>query len=393
MSGDDPYRTVATVRLKPGREAALLRGHPWIYRGALADPVPDSLAPMRVVGSDGRALGTALPGASGGSLALRVVAASTESWDRTTLLGRLAAAVDLRRRCGIDADAFRIVHAEGDRLPGLVVDRYADHAVVQLFEPAWDAYLEDLAAGLERTVGITTVLVRRAARRGSVTALRGSVPSQPVVIREGRVSFPVDLTTGQKTGFFLDQRENRRRCAELAAGGSLLNLFSYSGGFAVSALVSGASRAVNVDASADALTLARQAYRINGLEADDGCFVAGDAFAVARDLVASGVRFDIVVVDPPAFVKRKTDLGRGFEGYRDINLQALRLVAPGGLLVTCSCSALVGSEQFESALLAAAVDADRSVQVVERRSAGPDHPVLLSCPETRHLKVLICRVV
>lgn len=393
MTNPEAYRAAGTVRLKRGREAALLRGHPWVYRGALAEPVPAGLAPLLVVAADGRPLGSALPGSSGGSLVLRMVTAAGEEWSREALKERLESAFALRRRLGIDGDAMRLVHAEGDRLPGLVIDRYADCAVVQPFEAAWEPYLEDVATVLEATGGVQTTLVRRPGQAGSVRALRGTIPARPVVVREGDVRYPVDLVAGQKTGFFLDQRDNRRRCAELAGGGRMLNLFSYSGGFAVAAVVGGALAAVNVEASVGALELAREAYRLNGLPVDDSSFVAGDAFRVSREMAASGMRFETVVADPPAFVKRKQDLRRGLEGYRDVNLQALKLVAADGLLVTCSCSALVSGEQFEGALLAAAVDAGRKVKVLERRSAGADHPVLLACPETRHLKVLFCAVV
>jgi len=392
VSSADPYRAGVSVRLRPGREAAVLRGHPWIYRGALAAPVPEPCGAVEVQSADGRTLGVALPGASGGSLALRMVTFGTGAWSRAAFTELVAQAVELRRRAAIDADAYRLVHAEGDGLPGLVVDRYERWAVVQLFEPAWRAYLADLATALADTAGIESVLLRRPGRAGGVETVRGEVPAERVVVRERLARFPVDVVSGQKTGFFLDQRDNRWRCAELAAGGGLLNLFSYSGGFAVAARLCGATAAVNVDASAGALELAREAYRLNSLPVDEASFVVGDAFRVSREMVASGVTYDTVVVDPPAFVKRTADLRRGLEGYRDVNLQALRLVTPGGVVVSCSCSALVSDAQFEGAVLAAALDAGRVVQVLERRSAGADHPVRLACPEPRHLKVLVARV-
>jgi 23S rRNA (cytosine1962-C5)-methyltransferase len=213
-----------------------------------------------------------------------------------------------------------------------------------------------------------------------------------VVIREGRLRFAVDVEGGQKTGFFLDQRENRRRLAALAGGAQLLNLFSYSGGFAVAALAGGAVRAVNIDASVAALSLARRTYELNGLAVHEGDFICADAFRVTRDLAAAGERFGVIVVDPPAFVRRRGDLEDGLRGYRDINLQALRLATAGGLLLTCSCSALVSEQQFGQALFAAALDAGRTVRVLERRGAGPDHPVSVFCPEAAHLKAWLCAV-
>ena len=388
----DPFAPVATLRLKPGREASLGRRHPWVYRGALADAVPAGTAPVLVTAADDRRLGTALPGSSGGSLALRMVAWGDERWDAALLRRRLEQAVELRQLLAIDSDAVRLVHAEGDALPGLVIDRYADAAVVETYEAAWHPLLDEVSSYLIAEQRCAVVLHREGAGTAPARPLGGELAAGPVVIRERRLAFPVDVVGGQKTGFFLDQRDNRRRVGELAAGRTVLNLFSYSGGFAVAALAGGARRAVNVDASRPALELAREAYRRNALAVDDEDFLRGDAFAVARELAVAGVRFDLVVVDPPAFVRRRGERHSGLGGYRDVNLQALRLLSPGGLLLTCSCSALVDEESLRGALLAAALDAGREVQVLEVRGAAPDHPVALACPETRHLKALLCRV-
>jgi 23S rRNA (cytosine1962-C5)-methyltransferase len=387
----DPFAGAAEVRLKPGRDASVRRRHPWVYRGALAGPLPAGTAPVRVAAANGRPLGTALPGGPG-SLALRMVAWAGERWDAAALRARLLAAAALRRRLALDADAYRVVHAEGDGLPGLVVDRYGDTFVCQPFAAAWEPLLPAVVEVLAAELGAAAVLRRGGDSAGGVTVLRGRAPAGEVVVREGRVRFPVALAGGQKTGFFLDQRENRRRLASLAGGASLLNLFSYSGGFAVTALVAGARRAVNVDASAAALELARRAYALNGLAVDGADFVAADAFRVVRALGAAGERFGAVVVDPPAFVKRKADLEAGLRGYKDIELHAIRLVEPGGWLLACSCSALVGEAEFGAVLAAAAVDAGRELRVVERRGAGPDHPVSPHCPEAEHLKAWLCAV-
>jgi 23S rRNA (cytosine1962-C5)-methyltransferase len=386
-TADDPYRIVATARLRRGRDAAVRRGHPWVYRGALDGSLTVG-GPVEVRADDGALLGSALVGETEGSLALRMVAYGSDVWSRESLRRRLLAAAALRRGLRLDGDAFRLVHAEGDRLPGLVVDLYADHAVVQPFTTAWHPYLAHIAEFLVADHGVATAL-HRLPGSPAATALTGPLPVAPLVIREGALRFPVDLVRGQKTGFFLDQRDNRRRFAELTRGSDVLNLFSYSGSFAVAALAAGARRAVNVDASAEALALARRATTLNGFAVSEADFLNGNAFEVARDLAAAGSRFDAVVVDPPAFVKRKTEAHRGLAGYREINRLALRLLAPGGLLFTCSCSALVSETQFEGSVLAAALDARRDARVLERRSAGPDHPILLVCPETRHLKALL----
>jgi len=371
----------------------VLRRHPWVYRGALATRLPAGCAPLRIVAAGGRPLGVALPGGSGGSLALRMVAFGDEPWDEAGLAALVRRAAALRERLALDADAYRLVHAEGDGLPGLVIDRYGDVAVVEPYEAAWEPYLPGIASLLADEQGVSAVLARPAwGKARPVRVLRGHMPEVTLVIREGRLRFAVDVEAGQKTGFFLDQRENRRRVAGLAVGTRVLNLFSYSGGFSVAALAGGALRALNVDASQAALSLARRAYELNGLEVRESDFVAGDAFRVARDLVTAGERFGVVVVDPPAFVKRRGDLDDGLRGYKDINLQAVRLTSPGGLLLTCSCSALVGEEHFGRSLFAAALDARRTLTVLERRGAGPDHPVSLFCPEAAHLKAWLCAV-
>jgi 23S rRNA (cytosine1962-C5)-methyltransferase len=389
----DAFACAGTVSLKPGREASVLRRHPWVYRGALATPLPAGCLPLRVQAANGRPLGVALPGGLGGSLALRMVTFGDQAWDGAALAALVRRATALRDRLALDADAYRLVHAEGDGLPGLVIDRYGAVAVVEPYEAAWEPYLEAIASLLADGLGFSTVLVRPAGRAARpVRVLRGHMPEVPLVIREGRLRFAVDVEAGQKTGFFLDQRENRRRLGALAGGAEVLNLFSYSGGFAVAALAGGAVRAVNVDASAAALSLARHAYELNGLGVREPDFIEGDAFRVVRDLAAAGQRYGVVVVDPPAFVKRRGDLEGGLRGYRDINLQALRLTAPGGLLFTCSCSALVSEQQFGQALLGAALDAGRGLRVLERRGAGPDHPVSAFCGEAAHLKAWLCTV-
>jgi 23S rRNA (cytosine1962-C5)-methyltransferase len=402
-----------------------------VYRGALASE-PPAAGPVEVVAADGMPLGTALVASAGGSLALRMVAWPGETWDAALLHRRLAGALAVRERLRIDSDACRLVHAEGDMLPGLVIDRYGAVAVIEIFDAAWEPYLGELAAFLAAPFPATgaqaptdegaagplepsgarapsparlsgssdlaspcaTVLLRRGeGRRGEVAAVRGTVPAAPIEIREGAVRLPADLVAGHKTGFYLDQRDNRRRLGELSQGAEVLNLFSYSGGFSITALAGGATRAINVDASVEALALARLAYRMNGLAAGDEAFVAGDAFAVTREMVATGCCFGAVVVDPPSFVRRLAELAGGLRGLKDINLQALKLVSAGGLLVTCSCSALVDHEAFAGALAAAAVDAGRAVRVLEVRGAAPDHPLSLACRETRHLQAWFCHVV
>lgn len=379
------------VRLASGRDASVRRRHPWVYRGALASALPPRPAPVAVYSAGGELLGTALVTASSGSLALRMVAFAPEPWNAAVLRRRVCRAWELRQKLVGESDAFRWIHAEGDFLPGLVADVYARTVVFELFEPAWELYLPFLVELAQEVAGSSTVLCRRSYRSG-VEALRGALPAQPLVVREHRWQLVADLVAGQKTGLFLDQRPNRLLVFQYASGARVLNLFAYTGGFAVAALVGGAKQVVNVESSPRAWELLRKTYQLNGFALRDEEILAGDAFQVARRLVARGEKFDWVVVDPPALVKAPGTTSRGLVGYRDVNLQALKLVREGGFLLSCSCSARVGLEQLEGTVLAAALDAGREVQVLERRGAGVDHPVALACPETRHLKVLWCAV-
>lgn len=387
----NPFALAGEVRLKEGKEEPCRRRHPWIYRGALATPLPQKQGPVAVFSSTGELLGVALPGASGGSLALRMVTFGEEPWNASVLRRRLARAWKVRAVVREHSEAFRFLHAEGDGVPGLVADLYGRFLVLELYEPAWESYLPFLVEEASRLSGAETVLCRRAYAK-DVGVLKGTAPLEPVPVREYGWRLLADLLGGQKTGLFLDQRENRRLVFQCTRAARVCNLFAYTGGFAVAARVGGARQVVNVESSNKALELAQRTYQVNGLSWGEGEFVHGDAFAVARYLYSRGEKFDWVVVDPPAFVKAAENQARGLSGYRDINLQALKLVREGGMLLTCSCSARVTVEQLEGALLSAALDAGREVRVLERRGAGADHPVSLSCPETRHLKVLWCAV-
>ncbi len=382
----NPYRLSGQVRLKRGREASLARRHPWVYRGALAESTCSTGA-VEVRSWDGTRLGVALAGEPGRSLALRIVAWGEEPWSPDALRARLGRAAARRARLGLDGDAYRLVHAEGDALPGLVIDRYGSWAVIEPFMPAWDEYLADIASFLHAGHRMEGVVVRRGQR---VEPLLGDLPETPVVVLEGRWKLLADLKGGQKTGLFLDQRDNRRVIAGLSSARSVLNLFSYSGGFAVAALLGGAARVINVDSSARALALARRTYRVNDLPVSDDDFVCGDAFHVTSELHSAGARFDLVIVDPPAFVTNRARLAAGLRGYREINRLALHLAAPEALLLTCSCSALVSEQLFAETLLTAALEAGRRLAILERRGAGWDHPVSLFCPEPRHLKAWLC---
>jgi len=387
----NPFVPVGEVRLKAGREASLARRHPWIYRGALAAELPHCRGPLTVLSHNGELLGVALPSSSQGSLALRMVAFAPEPWNAAALRARLRRAWELRQRLLSHTTAFRWLNAEGDLVPGLVADVYGSTVVLELYEPIWESYLGLLTEMAIKLAQASAVLLRRSYQSG-VEALYGQLPQGPVEVQEYQWTLLADVWEGQKTGLFLDQRENRFLLFTQASGLRVLNLFAYSGGFAVAALRGGARQVVNVESSRKACQWLRQTYAANGLALREEELLVGDAFLLARKLSQRGEKFDWVVVDPPAFVKAPGGQERGLAGYRDINLQALRLLRQGGFLLTCSCSARITLEQLEGALLAAALDAQRDVLVLERRGAGPDHPVSLACPETRHLKVLWCAV-
>lgn len=392
MQPCDPFALAGEVRLKPGREASVLRHHPWIYRGALASELPSGFAPVAVASSRGEPLGVALPTASGGSLALRMVAFAPETWNLETLQRRLQRALRLRERLALRSNAYRLLHVEGDGFPGLVADRYADTVVLALYEPAWEAYLAFFTDFFSSSLGSRRVLLRRMYQPGAVEPLIGALPKDQIVVQEGDWQLLVDVVGGQKTGLFLDQRENRFLVARFASGARVLNLFAYSGAFALAAMAGGAREVVNVDIASPARELAEKNYKLNGFLWKPEDFLVGDAFKVCQRLAARPSRFDLVIVDPPAFAKKAEALSAALAGYRHINARALSLVAAGGFLLTCSCSARVTVEQLEAALLAAALEVGREVVVLERRGAGPDHPISLFCPETRHLKALWCAV-
>lgn len=392
MEPYDPFALRGEVRLKRGREASVLRRHPWIYRGALASEPPSGFTPVAVVSSRGKLLGVALPTASGGSLALRMVAFSPEKWNLKTLQWRLQRALDLRERLPLRSNAYRLLHVEGDGFPGLVADRYADTIVLELYEPAWEAYLPFFTDFFSGFMGCRRVLLRRVYQPGSIQPLMGELPEGEILVQEGDWRLLVDVVGGQKTGLFLDQRENRYLVARLASGARVLNLFAYSGAFALAAMAGGAREVVNVDVSTRARELAERNYTLNDFPWKPEGWLVGDAFEVCHQLKARGPYFDLVIVDPPAFAKKAEAISAALTGYRKINARALPLVATGGFLLTCSCSARVTMEQLEGALLAAALEVDREVVILQRRGAGPDHPVSLFCPETRHLKALWCAV-
>jgi 23S rRNA (cytosine1962-C5)-methyltransferase len=372
----------------------LSRGHLWIYRSDVARaPAAQAGDVVAVVDGRRRFLAKAFWSARS-QIALRVVTRDEEPVDEPFLAGRLASAAALRTLAFPGETAFRAFHGEADLLPGLVVDRYGDVAVLQALVPATDRRKALLAELVAATLGVSTVVERDDVRVRELEGLpqqkgvlRGEAPG-PLEYREGEVRLRVDPLQGQKTGAFLDQRENHLRAGEYARG-RCLDCFSYAGGFALQ-LCRRAQQVVAVEMQPVAAALLRENAALN--RAANLELVEQNAFDYLRDRSEEAPAFDLVVLDPPAFAKSKEALPAARRGYKEINLRALQVLRPGGLLVTASCSYHLSEEALESLLLEAARDAGREVQLLERRGAGRDHPVLLGVPETRYLKCLVARV-
>jgi 23S rRNA (cytosine1962-C5)-methyltransferase len=387
---------VIRLILKAGREDSIRRRHPWLFSGAIASREGD--------GSDGRAEvfdkeGTAL--ARGAYSPDSQIVARLWSFDGTPVDGRLfRTRFETARRLREatippETTGYRLVNSEGDLCPGVLVDRYADSAVLELTTSGTESWAAELEEAVRDVFPPGRILLRRTGarrdrgERATGAAERESEP--PVPFLENGLKFLADLARGQKTGFFLDQRENRARVRAFAKGRTVLNLFSYSGSFSVAALAGGASRAVDVDSSPTALELAREQRRANSLPAEESDFVRADVFEDLRRRTAAGQQWDIVICDPPAFAKKRGDLTRAARGYQDVNRLSMSLVAPGGWLLTCSCSGLIKADLFQKIVFSASLEAGRSFQLVARQGAGSDHPVSLDCPEGEYLKGLWLR--
>jgi 23S rRNA (cytosine1962-C5)-methyltransferase len=384
------------VTLKPGRDFSVRAGHPWIFSGAIAMVDGDGAAgsPVEVRAADGRVLGfgTWNPATS---IAVRMMTRGPRPIDAALVRERLTEALQLRTLV-TGTDAYRLVNGEGDRFPGLVVDRYGDYAICQFLTAGADALKADVVASLQALLALRGVFERS---EGNVRTaeglpracgvLAGAEPPPELEISENGRRHVVDVRGGQKTGFFLDQRPNRDLTVGLAAGRRVLNLFAYSGGFSIAAARGGAGHVTSVDSSAAALAHAEAAWRLNGLADDAGTFVRADVFDYLRGDVAPA---DLVVLDPPPFARRRTDRERARAGYKDVNLRVLRSAAPGALLLTFSCSQHLEASEWEAAVTAAATDAGRPCQLLARLGPGIDHPQALAHPEGRYLKGLLLRL-
>jgi 23S rRNA (cytosine1962-C5)-methyltransferase len=387
----------ATVTLKPGREKSARNRHPWIFSGAIqrveACATADDL--VRVVGSQGEYLAT-------GTLNRRSqIAVRLLTWDPAEQIDtafwrrRLQRAIAGRASLASDpaTSAYRLVHAEADGLPGLIVDRYGPWLVIQCLTLGMAHRRDEIVALLAELLVPAGIYARDDADVRSKEGLPletgplwGEEPPNRVEIAEYDHRFWVDIKRGHKTGFYLDQRENRRRVAAYCAGLDILNAFAYTGGFGLYAGRAGARSVVNVDTSAEALALAGENLALDGCPPQE--MVVGDLFQVLRryrDDGPPGGIFDLAILDPPKFAMSQAQVMSAARGYKDVNLLAIKLLRPGGLLVTFSCSGLVSADLFQKIVFGASVDARRDVQILERLVQGPDHPVLLTFPESAYL--------
>lgn len=377
----------------------MLARHPWIFSGAVdrVEGHPESGESVLVRDASGLALGWAAFSPASSIRARMWNLNPDETVDRDYFESRIRQAIERRLALvtSSETDALRLVHAESDGLPGLVVDRYADVLVVQILTTGAEFWREVITDALVKLTGVQTVVERSdvdvrqleglAPRSG---VLRGQAPGK-IEIRENGLRFQVDVLNGQKTGFYLDQRRNRQQVGELAAEREVLNCFCYTGGFSIYALAQGARQIVSVDSSAEALEMGRQHVVLNSLPTEQAEWVEGDVFKVLRTLRDQGRSFDMVILDPPKFAPTAAQAERAARGYKDINLLGFKLLRPGGILATFSCSGGISAELFQKIVAGAALDAGADARIVQTLTQGPDHPVALAFPEGAYLKGLI----
>ncbi len=395
---------MARVHLKPGRERSLARRHPWVFSGAIdhveGDPAPGEVVEVRTSQGGFAAWAGFSPNSQ--------IRARVWDWHERTrvdddfVAARVARAVELRRflvEPGPKA-AIRLANGEADGLPGVVIDRFSNTLVLQLTSAAAWRWRETIARAAMAATDLERVFERSDADvlaleglQPRVAALAGPAPEGPVTIEEGGLAFTADLCAGHKTGFYLDQRDNRALLRDLAEDREVLDCFCYSGGFAVNALASGAAHVTAIDSSGEAIAAARRHIRLNQLPEARADLIEADVFQQLRRFRDQGRRFDIVVLDPPKFAPTAAHVERAARAYKDINLWALRLLRPGGLLFTFSCSGGVPRELFQKIVAGAAVDAQADARILHHMGAAADHPVALAFPEGDYLKGLLCQTV
>ena len=391
---DMPAGRVTLARAKEIADS----GHLWVFAGFVhsVNGNPAAGDVVDVVMPNGRFYARGLYNPAS-KIRCRILTFVDEPITESFWRGRIAQAVRLRERIVTNANAFRLIYGEADRLPGLIVDRYDDVLVMQTLSAGMDRRIELLADILCKETGLSKVYLRNDAKSRSLEGLAASTGflrgngATTVEVHEGAARFRVDIAHGQKTGWFCDQRENRLLAARLATGAEVLEVFCHTGAFGIQAALAGAKSVEGLDVSEEALALARIHAQLN--EVQDRCsYRAADAFEEMRHLHRAGRQFDLVLLDPPAFARSKQAVPRALAGYKDVNLLGIRLTRPEGIVVTSSCSHHVSDHDLWKAIGRAAQDTKRQVRLLEQRGQASDHPILASMPETRYLKCFILQV-
>jgi len=390
--------------LHPGKEYSVLRCHPWLFEGAIARidgraSIGDTVV---IEAADGRALGRGAFSPHSQIRARLWTFDAQETIDDAFFKRRVAAAV--ARRCTLpqlqQQEGIRLIHAESDGLPGVIADRYNDTIVIQLTSAGAEKWRKAIIGALLKATDCKRIYERSDSEVRSLEGLQptagwihGDPPVTPCVIVENNIRFAIDIEHGHKTGFYLDQRDNRQCLGALSAGKSVLNCFCYTGGFSLQALSGAATEVLSIDSSGPALAQAKANLALNShLPADRATWLESDVFQALRDFGKAARSFDIIVLDPPKFAPSANHAARAARAYKDINLHALRLLNPGGMLMTYSCSGGIGIELFQKIVADAARDAGRQAHIVARLAGGADHPVALNFPEGEYLKGLLIQV-
>ncbi|MFB2725948.1 class I SAM-dependent rRNA methyltransferase [Shewanella mangrovisoli] len=391
------------IKLKPGREKSLERRHPWVFSNGIHNVKgkPEAGETVDVVAHDGHWLGRGAWSPES-QIQVRIWTFDREEeidreFFKRRLLRAQAGRDDLIREQGLTG--YRLIAAESDGLPGITIDKYANVLVCQLLSMGADVWRDTIVDVLAELYPDCAIYERsdvdsrkKEGLASTMGLLHGSLPEMPVIIEENGIKIAVDVTKGHKTGFYLDQRDNRAMAARFVKGKSVLNCFCYTGTFGLYAAKAGAASIENVDVSALALDTARLNMRVNGLNDDNVHYNEADVFKLLRQYRDEGKTFDVIVLDPPKFADNKSQLNGACRGYKDINMIALQLLNPGGVLLTFSCSGLMPADLFQKIVADAALDAKREIQFIERLSQASDHPIGSAFPEGFYLKGLVARV-
>ena len=391
------------IILKPEREKSLLRRHPWIFSGAIAKAEENLKIGETVdvfsVSGDWLARGVYSPHSQ---IRIRIWTFDPAEEINPAFFGnRLQRAFHLREQLFADrsATAYRIVNSESDGLPGLIVDRYGDFLVCQFLSAGVEFWKAEIVMQLQQLIPCTGIYERSDLEIRNKEGLKpikgvlwGEAPPELIEISEGELRFLVDVQNGHKTGFYLDQRENRMAITEFSKDKNVLNCFAYTGGFGLWALHGGAEHVINIESSAALLELAQKNIKLNEFNSDKIENIEGDVFQLLRQFRNEGRKFELIILDPPKFAESASQVQKASRGYKDINLLAFKLLKPDGVLFTFSCSGHISPELFQKIVADAALDAGRDAQVIRYLSQAADHPIALNFPEGRYLKGLVCRV-